>query len=87
MKNWARTTSDGTEYTVQEVAFEYDLHAFEILLNEEVVTTIYPCDIDAMKNMIDDLENGANPIEDSWEDGLGNSCASLFYDKTNDIEL
>lgn len=81
MKTWTRTTSDGIEYTVQEVAHDYDLHAFEILLNDEVVITVYPCDEDAMNATINDLDNGANPIEDGWEDGLGNSCASAFYSK------
>lgn len=79
MKTWTRTTSDGIEYTVQEVAYDYALHAFEILLNDAVVTTVYPCDEEAMNAAINDLDNGANPIDDSWEDGLGNSCASAFY--------
>lgn len=73
MKNWTRTTSDGIEYTVEEVNYDYDLHAFEISANGEVTTTIYPSDIEAMKSMIADLDNGANPIEEGWEDGLGNT--------------
>lgn len=61
--------------TVQEVAFEHDLHAFDVYNKEgKLLGGIYPDDIDAMQSLIDDLNGGSCPIADHWEDGMGNTC-------------
>lgn len=61
--------------TVEEVAFDHDLHAFEVYNKDgELLGGIYPNDIDAMESIIADLDDGSCPIAEGWEDGNGNTC-------------
>lgn len=66
MKTWNRKG-----YTVEEVEYNYDLHAFEIIQNEEIVATITPNTIEDMQQIIEDLDNGEDV--NGWEDGIGNT--------------
>lgn len=68
MKTWNRKG-----YTVVEVKHNYDLHAFEIIQNKEVVATITPNTIEDMEQIIKDLDNGEDV--NGWEDGMGNTIS------------
>ncbi|MFI8680419.1 helix-turn-helix domain-containing protein [Bacillus thuringiensis] len=68
MKIWERKG-----YTIVEVEHNYDLHAFEIIQNEEVVATITPNTIEDMNQIIEDLNNGEDV--NGWEDGMGNTIS------------
>ena len=58
-------------YEVHEVEFDGDLHEFEVVKDGEVVATITPDSIEAMNQIIEDLNNGEDV--DGWEDGMGNT--------------
>lgn len=68
MRTWNR---EG--YQVEEVELNYDLHAFEIVKDEEVIATITPNTIEDMKQIIEDLDNGEDV--NGWEDGMGNTIS------------
>lgn len=58
---------------VFEVSYDYDLHSLAVYdLTGEKIGEIYPNTIEEMNAMIDQLDNGACPVEEGWEDGLGN---------------
>lgn len=64
MKVWKR---EG--YRVEEVEFDGDLREFEVIKNGEVIGTITPDSLEAMEQIIEDLNNGEDV--DGWEDGKG----------------
>lgn len=66
MKKWQR---DG--YTVEETAFDGDLHVFEVIKDNEVVATITPDNINVMNVIIEDLNAGEDV--NGWDDGMGNT--------------
>jgi hypothetical protein len=66
MRTWER---EG--YTVEEKAFDYDLHEFDVIKDGETVATITPGSIESMTEIIADLDNGEDV--DGWEDGKGNT--------------
>lgn len=68
MKTWER---EG--YTVEEVAHDHDLHAFEVTKGEEVIATITPATIEDMEEIIKHLDAGEDV--DGWEDGTGNTVS------------
>lgn len=68
MRTWNR---EG--YQVVEVELDHDLHAFEIVNDEEVIATITPNTIEDMKQIIEDLNNGEDV--NGWEDGMGNTIS------------
>ncbi|PEI44624.1 hypothetical protein [Bacillus pseudomycoides] len=68
MRTWNR---EG--YQVEEVELDYDLHAFEIVKDEEVIAKITPNTIEDMKQIIEDLDNGEDV--NGWEDGMGNTIS------------
>lgn len=65
MRTWGR---EG--YNVVEKEFNYDLHQFEIIRNNEVIATITPSCSEDMQQLIMDLDNGEDV--NGWEDGMGN---------------
>lgn len=70
MKTWKTAL-----VTVQEVDFDYDLHAFDVYNHAGAkLGTINPTTIEDMKSLIADLDNGACPVADGFEDGNGNTC-------------
>lgn len=70
MSTWKTTL-----VTVEEVAFDHDLHAFDVYnMHGAKLGTITPPTIEDMSDLIDDLNNGACPIINGWEDGNGNVC-------------
>lgn len=66
MRTWERK-----RYVVLEKEFDYDLHQFKIIQNDEVIATVTPSSIEDMKQLITDLENGEDV--NGWEDGMGNT--------------
>lgn len=56
-------------YTIHE---ETDQFRFE---NEEGEVLGYVSYNEMYDELVQDLENGANPIEDGWEDGVGNTIS------------
>lgn len=66
MKTWTR---DG--YKVVEVAFDHDLHQFEIVKDGETLFTITPPDLETQEQIISDLDAGEDV--NGWEDGMGNT--------------
>lgn len=66
MNTWTR---EG--YQVVETALDADLHQFEVIQDGEVVATIVPSDIDAMEQIVSDLNDGEDV--NGWEDGMGNT--------------
>lgn len=70
MRIWER---DG--YIIREVDFDYDLHEFEIVVDGEVKATITPDTIEDMEDIIQALNDGADPVAEGWEDGTGNTIS------------
>ena len=67
LRTWERKN-----YRVEEVEFDYDLHQFKVISNdEEVIATITPPDLENMKEIIEALDAGE--CVDGWEDGMGNT--------------
>jgi hypothetical protein len=66
MKTWTR---EG--YEVVEVAFDHDLHQFEVVQDGETLFTITPPDLDNQAQIIEDLDAGEDV--NGWEDGMGNT--------------
>lgn len=72
--------------TIEEVAHDHSLHAFEVYRNSDnrLVSTVVPADLDAMQDLIHALDAGECPIYDKWEDGNGNQVSDLtMEDKFN----
>jgi hypothetical protein len=68
--------------TVKEVDFDHDLHAFEVYKKSgELLGTINPASIEDMQAIINDLNSGACPVVDAWEDGNGNTCTLEGWDQ------
>lgn len=59
---------------VSEENFDYSLHCFEVYSGERYLGTVYPDTIEDMHELIKELDDGSEPITDSWEDGNGNTC-------------
>ncbi|KFN12822.1 hypothetical protein [Bacillus pseudomycoides] len=68
MRTWNR---EG--YKVVEIEFDFDLHAFEVIKDEELIATITPNTIEDMQQIIEDLDNGEDV--NGWEDGMGNTIS------------
>ncbi|PFX43534.1 hypothetical protein COL32_14495 [Bacillus pseudomycoides] len=68
MRTWNR---EG--YKVVEIELDFDLHAFEVIKDEELIATITPNTIEDMQQIIEDLDNGENV--NGWEDGMGNTIS------------
>lgn len=66
MNTWTR---EG--YQVVEVAMDADLHQFEVIQDGEVIAKIVPADIEAMEQIVSDLNEGEDV--NGWEDGMGNT--------------
>lgn len=75
MENDMRTWKFTNDIIVEEEAFDYDLHIFAVYHKDRYLGRIYPCDIDAMRSCIKDLDAGKDPITEKWEDGCGNTCS------------
>lgn len=70
MKTWKTNV-----VTINEVDFDHDLHAFEVYSpNEKLLGIINPDSVEDMHRIIGDLNKGACPVTDRWEDGNGNTC-------------
>ena len=67
MRTW--TTTNGVE--IEEIEWDYSLHAFLVRYNGEE-KTVTPDSIEDMQSIIEALDAGADPIAERWEDGLGN---------------
>lgn len=71
MKSW--TTKN---VIVTEIPFDHDLHEFEVTtLAGDHLGVITPANIGDMEDMITELDTGACPVENFWEDGHGNTCS------------
>ena len=66
METWKR---EG--YIVKEKEFDFDLHEFDVIKNNEVIATITPDSLRSMQEIIVDLNRG--DCVDGWEDGKGNT--------------
>lgn len=58
-------------YSVEEKEFDFGLHQFEVIKDDEVIATITPGTVEDMKQIIRELDNGEDV--DGWEDGNGNT--------------
>lgn len=59
----------GDDVTVVEIEHDYDLHAFEVYHEDELISTIYPDTITDADGVAEALDAGESPI--GWEDGMG----------------
>ena len=59
---------------VEEAEFDYDLHILKVYHNDDYLGSITPDCIETMERCFEDLDNGSNPVEDEWMDGMGNTC-------------
>ena len=80
MKIWKR---EG--YTVKEKEFDFDLHEFDVIKNNEVIVTITPDSLQTMQEIIVDLNRGDSV--DGWEDGKGNTIHVREDGKGNTIHV
>lgn len=60
---------------VIETDYNYDLHAFDVYNGNVFLGTVYPGTVEDMNSCIKSLDNGEDPITESWEDGCGNNCS------------
>ena len=58
-------------YWVEERPFDYDLHEFDVVKDDEVIATITPADLDDMARIVEALDAGEDV--NGWEDGMGNT--------------
>lgn len=67
-----------------EVPFGGDLHEFVVLnpTQDRRLGTVVPRSFEDMTAIIDDLNAGCCPVEESWEDGLGGVITELPKNKT-----
>lgn len=73
-------------YWVDEVEFDGQLHEFEIVNNKGFVTSIVtPASIEDMKECIEALNRGEDPIGFGWENGKGEDV-SLEQNYFDDIK-
>lgn len=70
MRNWK--FESGIE--VYEREFDGDLHEFKVYNGDDLLGTINPAIIEDMESIILDLNNGHDPVAETWEDGKGNTC-------------
>lgn len=70
--------------TVEECAYDYDLHCFKVYDNGKHLGSIYPATIEDMESCIEDLDAGYDPITSGWEDGMGNVCNIDGWGEDND---
>lgn len=70
---------------IEEIEFDYDLHAFHISHKESghPLITIVPDDVDDMERIAKDLDGGSCPVNDGWEQN-GTTVSSL-YELVNDL--
>lgn len=68
---------------VIEKEFDYDLHCFKVYNGEKYLGTVYPADIEDMEGCIERLDDGYNPVNDGWEDGMGNRCSIEGWENDN----
>lgn len=68
MKNTLRTWQR-KGYTVEEQEFDYNLHKFVVIQEDEEDQEIVPDSIEVMKEIIHALDNGEDV--DGWENGNG----------------
>lgn len=66
MKTWLR---DG--YEVVEVAFDHELHQFNVVQDGAVLFEINPATLEDQVQIIADLDAGEDV--NGWEDGMGNT--------------
>lgn len=60
------------EASIYEVDYDYDLSRFDVYNKlDEYVGSVYPYNLEEMKEIRKALKEGECPICDSWEDGLG----------------
>lgn len=59
---------------VEEVDFDYDLHIFKVYSGDRYLGNVWPSIIEDMNECIAQLNDGSDPVTDSWEDGYGNPC-------------
>lgn len=62
---------------VEEIDYDYDLHAFKMSRGSREIEVV-PISIEQMNEMITELDNGACPYNDGWEDGNSNSISDLL---------
>lgn len=63
---------------------DYDLRYFDVYnKDDKLLGYIYPSTISDVWGLIDLLNSGSNPIDDAWEDGLGNTCNENGWVKYN----
>lgn len=62
---------------VEEIDYDYDLHAFRMSRGGRVVDVV-PNSIEQMNEMIKELDEGACPSNDNWEDGNSNFIGDLL---------
>lgn len=70
MRTWSFENGIG----VVEEGFDYDLHCFKVYSDETLLGTVYPDSVESMNSMVNELDNGTDPISGMWEDGNGNTC-------------
>ncbi|MEK3873704.1 MULTISPECIES: hypothetical protein [unclassified Paenibacillus] len=68
MRTWERSG-----YSVKEMPFDYSLHEFAVVKDNETVAVITPGSIDDMEAIISDLDAGHDV--NGWEDGMGNTIS------------
>lgn len=71
--DWEMRTWQNGKSKIVEIDFDHDLHAFEVYRDDRLIGTVTPGSIDDMFACIDSLDNGEDPVEAGWEDGMGNT--------------
>src|SRR5699024_2273780 len=77
-------TWERQNYEVDMVDHDYDLKAFEVRQYGMVTWTIVPGDIESMKEIIEDLDNGEDV--EGWEDGNGNTVVLINEDTLEAVQ-
>ena len=72
MKTWERKG-----YTVEERDFDYDLHKFVVVVDDEDAAEIVPDTVENMQDVISQLDAGEDAI--GWENGNGETVSLPQY--------
>ena len=77
------TTPRGVVIT--EIDYDYDLHVFRVEYKGRSID-IVPDELTDMQDCIDDLNDGADPVFDGWNDGLGHNVAEVLIHGQEAVE-
>lgn len=70
MKEWKHDCG----LVIKEEPYLNNLHRLTVYQSKKLIGSVYPINIDHMDWLKEELDRGACPVCDGWDDGRGNLC-------------